>query len=130
MILDISVRSSHFGRSAAQSAATCIGLLTQIEWDLFMPRLRVHSFTISLDGYGAGPNQGLDSPLAAGGVALHEWIFAIRTFRQMSAGDGGTTGIDDNFAARGFTNIGAWIMGERSGRCELHGPTRRPDKAR
>ena len=48
-----------------------------------MPKLRVHCFTISLDGYGAGPNQGLDNPLGVGGIALHEWAFATRTFQQM-----------------------------------------------
>ena len=86
-----------------------------------MPKLRVHSFAISLDGYGAGPDQSLDNPLGAGGIALHEWVFATRTFRQMFGRDGGTTGIDDDFAARGFTNIGAWIMGRN-----MFGPVRGP----
>ena len=72
-----------------------------------MPKLRVHGFSISLDGYGAGPNQDVHNPLGVGGVALHEWAFATRTFRQMFGSDGGTTGIDDDFAARGFSNIGA-----------------------
>jgi dihydrofolate reductase len=76
-----------------------------------MPKLRVHSFTISLDGYGAGPNQSVDHPLGVGGLALHDWAFATRTFQQMHGGEGGATGIDDDFAARGFINIGAWIMG-------------------
>jgi dihydrofolate reductase len=86
-----------------------------------MPKLRVHGFTISVDGYGAGPNQDLDNPLGVGGVALHEWAFATRTFRQMFGGDGGTTGIDDDFAARGFHNIGAWIIGRN-----MFGPIRGP----
>src|SRR6201982_3230859 len=86
-----------------------------------MPKLRVHAFTISLDGYGAGPNQDLDNPLGVGGVALHEWAFATRTFRQMFGRGGGTTGIDDDLAARGFTNIGAWIMGRN-----MFGPIRGP----
>src|SRR6266436_5264933 len=86
-----------------------------------MSKLRVHGFTISLDGYGAGPNQDLDNPLGVGGVALHEWAFATRTFRQMFGSDGGTTGIDDDFAARGFSNIGAWIMGRN-----MFGPVRGP----
>src|SRR3984893_13993846 len=76
-----------------------------------MTKLRVHSFAISLDGYGAGPNQNLDNPLGIGGTALHEWAFATRTFQQMLGSEGGNTGIDDDFAARGFSNIGAWIMG-------------------
>jgi dihydrofolate reductase len=84
-----------------------------------MPRLRVHSFAISLDGYGAGPGQGLDNPLGVGGVALHEWAFATRTFRQMFGQEGGTTGTDDEFVARGFDNIGAWIMGRN-----MFGPVR------
>ena len=86
-----------------------------------MSKLRVHGFAISLDGYGAGPDQNLDNPLGAGGVALHEWAFATRTFRQMFGGDGGTTGIDDDFAARGFADIGAWIMGRN-----MFGPIRGP----
>jgi dihydrofolate reductase len=86
-----------------------------------MSKLRVHAFTMSLDGYGAGPNQDLDNPLGVGGVALHEWAFATRTFRQMFGSGGGTTGIDDDLAARGFTNIGAWIMGRN-----MFGPIRGP----
>jgi dihydrofolate reductase len=86
-----------------------------------MTRLRVHSFAISLDGYGAGPHQSLDNPLGAGGVALHEWVFATRTFRQRFGSDGGTTGVDDDFAARGFANIGAWILGRN-----MFGPVRGP----
>jgi dihydrofolate reductase len=86
-----------------------------------MPKLRVHGFTISVDGYGAGPNQDLDNPLGVGGLALHEWAFATRTFRQMFGSDGGTTGIDDDFAARGFSNIGAWIIGRN-----MFGPVRGP----
>jgi dihydrofolate reductase len=84
-----------------------------------MPKLRIHSFAISLDGYGAGPNQDLDNPLGVGGVALHEWVFATRTFQQMFGRDGGETGIDDDFVARGFANIGAWIMGRN-----MFGPVR------
>ena len=76
-----------------------------------MTRLRVHGFAISLDGYGAGPNQSLDDPLGVGGKGLHEWAFATRTFRKMFGQDGGSTGVADQLAARGFDNIGAWIMG-------------------
>ena len=84
-----------------------------------MSRLRVNSFTISLDGYGAGPDQSLENPLGVGGIALHEWAFATRTFRQMFGQEGGTTDIDDEFAVRGFENIGAWIMGRN-----MFGPIR------
>lgn len=77
-----------------------------------MSKLRVHTFAISLDGYGAGPNQSREEPLGRGGESLHEWFFPTRTFQRTSLKkDEGTTGIDDQFAARGFENIGAWIMG-------------------
>jgi dihydrofolate reductase len=86
-----------------------------------MPKLCVRSFSLSLDGYGAGPDQDLDNPLGVGGGALHEWAFATRTFRRMFGGTGGTTGIDEDFAARGFANIGAWILGRN-----MFGPVRGP----
>lgn len=86
-----------------------------------MSKLRVHCFAVSLDGYGAGPNQSLDNPLGVGGVALHEWAFATRTIRQMFGTDGGTTDTDDQFVARGFRNVGAWILGRN-----MFGPVRGP----
>jgi dihydrofolate reductase len=86
-----------------------------------MSKLRVHGFAISLDGYGAGPNQDRDNPLGVGGLTLHEWTFGTRTFQQMFGRSGGTTGIDDDFIARGFANIGAWIMGRN-----MFGPIRGP----
>lgn len=77
-----------------------------------MTRVRVESFTISLDGYGAGPDQSIDHPLGVGGTELHEWALPTRTFqRTLFGADDGTTGIDEDFAARGFANIGAWILG-------------------
>jgi dihydrofolate reductase len=84
-------------------------------------KLRVHSFAVSLDGYGAGPNQDLANPLGVGGQAIHQWFFATRTFHKMVGRDGGATGIDDDFAARGFVNIGAWIVGRN-----MFGPVRGP----
>jgi dihydrofolate reductase len=87
-----------------------------------MTRVRVESFTISLEGYGAGPNQDSDNPLGLGGAELHQWAFSTRTFqRNLFGSDSGTTGIDDEFAARGFTNIGAWILGRN-----MFGPIRGP----
>ncbi len=86
-----------------------------------MSKLRVHAFAISIDGYGAGPNQDLANPLGVGGSALHEWAFATRTFRRMFDQAGGTTGTDDEFAARGFHNIGAWVIGRN-----MFGPVRGP----
>jgi dihydrofolate reductase len=82
-------------------------------------RLRVHCFSVSLDGFGAGPNQTLEAPLGVGGESLHEWFFPTRTFRQMTGEGGGTTGIDDEFAVRGRENIGAWILGRN-----MFGPVR------
>ncbi len=76
-----------------------------------MSKLRVHSFSISIDGYGAGPNQSQEEPLGIGGEALHDWMIATRTFQQTYGDSTGTTGEDDKFTARGFENIGAWIMG-------------------
>jgi dihydrofolate reductase len=83
-----------------------------------MSKLRVNCFSVSLDGYGAGPDQSLDNPLGVGGESLHEWVFPTRTFRAMSGQDG-DTGIDDDFAARGFANMGAWILGRN-----MFGPVR------
>lgn len=85
------------------------------------PALRVHAFAISLDGYGAGPDQDHDHPLGVGGLALHEWAFATHTFRQMHGHQGGERGIDDEFVRRGFADIGAWIMGRN-----MFGPVRGP----
>jgi len=86
-----------------------------------MSRLRVHSFGMSLDGYGAGPSQSLENPLGVDGPALHEWAFKTRTFHAMVGKDGGETGVDDDFVARGFDNIGAWIIGRN-----MFGPLRGP----
>jgi dihydrofolate reductase len=87
-----------------------------------MTRVRVGNFTISLDGYGAGPNQDLDNPLGVGGTDLHQWLIQTRTFQQVLLGkDGGTAGVDDDFVARGFQNVGAWILGRN-----MFGPIRGP----
>jgi hypothetical protein len=67
-----------------------------------LPGLSIHCFAISIDGYGAGPSQDLENPLGVGGMALHEWAFATRTFRLMFDAEVGSTGFDDGFAARGF----------------------------
>ena len=85
-----------------------------------MTRVRVACFTISLDGYAAGPNQDIDHPLGEGGTDLHQWLLPTRTFQRTLFGkDGGTTGIDDDFASRGFRNVGAWILGRN-----MFGPVR------
>jgi dihydrofolate reductase len=83
-------------------------------------KLRVNCFSLSLDGYGAGPNQSLENPLGEGGVRLPEWFFPTRTFQAMVGGDQpGTTGVDEDFAVRGMANLGAWILGRN-----MFGPIR------
>ena len=85
-----------------------------------MPKVRVACFTTSLDGYGAGPGQDLANPLGVGGMGLHTWLFPTRSFQKMLFGkDEGSTGIDDDFAARGAANLGAWILGRN-----MFGPIR------
>lgn len=86
-----------------------------------MSRVRTLGFTISLDGYGAGPNQTKEVPLGVGGEALHDWLVTSRTFKRMTGGEGGETGIDEDFAARSMENVGAWIMGRN-----MFGPIRGP----
>ncbi len=86
-----------------------------------MSKLRVNSFSVSLDGYAAGPGQGPGNPLGAGGDQLHEWAFKTRTFRQMFGMDGGDEGLDDRFAAQADAGIGATIMGRN-----MFGPIRGP----
>ena len=86
-----------------------------------MSKVRIAGFGLSIDGFGAGPRQSLDDPLGAGGPSLMEWAFPTRTFQQMHGGGGGETGIDDDFAKRGFANVGAWILGRN-----MFGPVRGP----
>src|SRR5215831_9104086 len=86
-----------------------------------MPRLYVRSFGLSLDGFGAGPDQDLENPLGIGGVALMEWFFATRTWRRMQGQADGEDGVDERMAARGFENVGAWILGRN-----MFGPVRGP----
>lgn len=86
-----------------------------------MSKVRVHSFSISLDGYGAGPDQTRQEPLGKGGESLHDWFVPTRTFQHMVGKEDGTTGVNDDFAARGVENIGAWIMGRN-----MFGPIRGP----
>ena len=87
-----------------------------------MSKLRVNAFSISLDGYGAGPEQSLDNPMGKGGMALHEWVLGTRTFKKQVMGqEDGSTGIDDTFAVRGFENLGAWILGRN-----MFAPSRGP----
>lgn len=86
-----------------------------------MSKVKVASFGMSIDGFSAGARQSLDDPLGVGGPSLMQWMFPTRTFQQMHGGGGGETGIDDDFAARGFANVGAWILGRN-----MFGPVRGP----
>jgi dihydrofolate reductase len=90
-----------------------------------MSKLRVQSFTISLDGFGAGPHQDLENPLGVRGPELMEWFFHTRVWRRMhgpaEAGDEGETGVDNTVAEQGFEGVGAWILGRN-----MFGPIRGP----
>lgn len=86
-----------------------------------MSKLRVQSFSISLDGYSAGPDQDLQHPLGVRGTELMEWVFPTRVFKRMHGEDGGETGIDNDMAEQGFAGIGAWILGRN-----MFGPVRGP----
>jgi dihydrofolate reductase len=84
-------------------------------------RVRVQSFAISIDGYGAGPNQDLQNPLGVGGPELMEWVFQTRAWRRMHGLDGGESGVDNRLAEQGLEGIGAWILGRN-----MFGPVRGP----
>jgi dihydrofolate reductase len=86
-----------------------------------MSKLKVLAFSVSIDGFGAGPDQSLQNPLGLGGERLHEWFFPTRTFQQMFGRAEGDTGPDDDFARRSFDNIGAWILGRN-----MFSPSRGP----
>ena len=86
-----------------------------------MSSLRVNGFALSLEGFVAGPQQDLENPLGVGGRGLFAWVLPTRTFARMHGGEGGSDGIDDDFAAAGFANVGAWILGRN-----MFGPVRGP----
>ena len=94
-----------------------------------MSKLRVSAFSVSIDGYGAGPDQDLANPMGVSGMALHQWVLGTKTFHKIAAdfagpligGEVGREGVDDDFAARGFANLGAWVMGRN-----MFGPVRGP----
>lgn len=94
-----------------------------------MSRLRVNAFGMAVDGYGAGPSQDLANPMGVGGMALHQWVLGTKTFQKMAghfaesliAGHVAEEGVDEDFAARGVGNLGAWIMGRN-----MFGPVRGP----
>jgi len=86
-----------------------------------MANLRVQCFGVSLDGFGAGPNQSLENPLGERGIEIMQWFLPTQVWRSMQGQDGGETGADNTMAAKGFENIGAWILGRN-----MFGPVRGP----
>jgi len=88
-----------------------------------MSKVRVAAYSISIDGFGAGPRQDLQNPLGVRGTELHGWFFHTQIFKKIQGQSGGTTGVDNDFAARSFENVGAWILGRN-----MFGPMRGPWK--
>ena len=86
-----------------------------------MTKVRVAGFSISLDGFGAGPDQSLDNPLGKRGRELFTWFFGTRTFRAMTGEDGSTDGVDEAYARRAMDGFGAFILGRN-----MFGPSRGP----
>ena len=86
-----------------------------------MSKVKVAAFSISLDGFGAGPRQDLNNPLGVRGLELHGWFQQTEIFKKMQGQSGGTTGIDNDFVGRSFENVGAWILGRN-----MFGPVRGP----
>jgi dihydrofolate reductase len=86
-----------------------------------MGKVRVAAFSISIDGFGAGPRQDLNNPLGVRGMELHAWFLETEMFKSTHGQSGGGRGIDNDFAARSFENVGAWILGRN-----MFGPVRGP----
>jgi len=86
-----------------------------------MGKVRVAAFSISLDGFGAGPSQDLNNPLGVRGLELHTWFLGTKVFKEMHGGSGGSLGIDNDFGLQSFENVGAWILGRN-----MFGPVRGP----
>jgi dihydrofolate reductase len=84
-----------------------------------MGKVRASAFSVSLDGFGAGPNQDLQNPFGVGADGLTTWLLKTRTFHEMTGREGGTTDTDDRFARGSMENMGAWIMGRN-----MFGPIR------
>ncbi len=84
-----------------------------------MSEVRVAAFSISLDGFGAGPRQDLNNPLGVRGVELHGWLRDTEVFKKIHEQSGGSRGVDNDFAVQSFENIGAWILGRN-----MFGPVR------
>jgi dihydrofolate reductase len=94
---------------------------TPLFYRSLMTKLKVQGFAVSLDGYGAGPDQDLQNPLGVGGLALMESFFQTRVWQKMHGQPGGETGVDNEMAEQSFRGIGAWILGRN-----MFGPVRGP----
>lgn len=86
-----------------------------------MGKVKVAAFSVSLDGFGAGPDQSLENPLGVRGTELHTWVFKTRFFQEMHGAGGGVEDVDNTFGKRSFENLGAWILGRN-----MFGPIRGP----
>lgn len=86
-----------------------------------MSKVRVAAFAVSLDGFGAGPNQDRQHPLGVRGHELHQWFFKTNVFRQMTGAGSGTKDTDNEMAEKAKANLGAWILGRN-----MFAPTRGP----
>jgi Dihydrofolate reductase len=86
-----------------------------------MTKVKVAAFSLSLDGFGAGPQQSIQEPLGIRGEELHIWITTTHMFHQMGGKEGGRTGVDNDIALQAMDNLGAWIMGRN-----MFGPIRGP----
>lgn len=89
-----------------------------------MTKVRVAGFSVSLDGFGAGPEQSLEDPLGKRGRELHQWFFGTRTFRAMTGEGGGSDGVDEHYAHRSMDGFGAFILGRNMFRYADHGRTK------
>jgi dihydrofolate reductase len=95
-----------------------------MHWEGFtMSKVRVAAFSVSIDGFGAGPRQDLKNPLGVRGLELHGWHFETEAFRKMHGQPDGGQGTDNEFALQAFENVGAWILGRN-----MFGPIRGPWK--
>jgi dihydrofolate reductase len=86
-----------------------------------MGKVHVSAYSITLDGFSAGPDQSIDNPLGVNGPEMMEWMFPTKMFAEMQGKDGGETGVDNDFAVKSMTGNGAWILGRN-----MFGPVRGP----
>lgn len=84
-----------------------------------MGKVKVAGFSVSLDGFGAGPHQDLQNPLGLRGMELHQWVFKTEFFGKMTGQGGGVRDTNNDFAEKAAANVGAWILGRN-----MFGPVR------